>query len=407
MDFDDLLFCHVPESELPYAFWLVSVPWIGRGPIPKLIRDFGSFKEVYEAPDEVLINAAGKRSSLSALLEIRKGPDITEKYNEFLRTGMKISFIWDEDYPMRLKNIPDPPLALFYFGHLPENNRLSVAVIGARQCSDYGLKLAEDLGKALGKNDVNLISGMAMGIDSASQAAAVSAGGSSFAVLGSGADICYPPSSKTLYEKLKTSGGIISQYPPGTKAMASLFPSRNRLVSGMADAVVVLEARTRSGTLITVDQALEQGRDIYAAPGRLGDGLSAGCNGLIGHGARIYLSPEIFLSDLMEDHAQGLMMQDNSSFEKRNAIKPSFDTAADKRHRKYSGCDTVPDDIDKEHIEVYSHLTLFPQSASDIDLSLRKKGLTSPGETGICLILMELCLSDHALQISPGYFCRK
>ena len=359
------------------------------------------------ASDEEIRSVAGKRSDLRDLLSYRRDFDIFEKYDELIRSGIKLTFAWERDYPERLKYIPDPPLALFYLGKLPEKNKLSVAVIGARACSEYGEMLAEDLGRKLGKNGVNVISGMATGIDGISQSAAVSAGGSSYAVLGCGVDICYPDSNYGLYEKLKTSGGILSAYPPGTKAIARFFPPRNRIVSGLSDAVVVLEARSRSGTLITVDMALEQGRDIYAAPGRLTDELSSGTNGLIGHGARIYLSPEVFMGDLFEEHSsiltEGFTESDAASY----SMKPAFDEASDIRHRNFTVQKETEPEMEKSHLEVYRLLSLFPQSAEDIDTAMRRKKIDSPGETGICLILMELCLEGYAVQVSPGYFCKK
>ena len=392
-------------NDRPYAFWLVSVPWIGQGPVPKILNAFGSPKEAFLASDEELMKKTGSKQ-VSELIKFRKENNIFRKYDEFMSSGMKLSFIWDEDYPERLKYIPDPPYALFYYGRLPDNNKLSVAIIGARQCSPYGVKTAHELGAELGKNDVNVISGMAFGIDGISQKAAIEAGGYSYAVLGSGADICYPDSNSDLYEMLKENGGILSTYPPGTPAVSRYFPPRNRIVSGLADAIVVVEARIRSGTLITVDMALDQGKDIYAVPGRLDDELSAGCNGLIGHGAKIYLSPSIFMSDLLDDHLKDLE-SGFSGISDGALLKPSFNSEADKRHRKFEGKKEKEPDIEERLLEIYRELTLFPQSAEEIDMHMREKGETSPGETGICLILMELCLEGYAVQVSPGCFCKK
>ncbi len=392
-------------NDRPYAFWLVSVPWIGQGPVPKILNAFGSPKEAFLASDEELMRKTGSKQ-VSELIKFRKENNIFRKYDEFMSSGMKLSFIWDEDYPERLKYIPDPPYALFYYGRLPENNKLSVAIIGARQCSPYGVKTAHELGVKLGENDVNVISGMAFGIDGISQKAAIEAGGYSCAVLGSGADICYPDSNSDLYEMLKENGGILSTYPPGTPAVSRFFPPRNRIVSGLADAIVVVEARIRSGTLITVDMALDQGKDIYAVPGRLDDELSAGCNGLIGHGAKIYLSPSIFMSDLLDDHLKDLE-SGFSVISDGALLKPAFNSEADKRHRKFEGKKDKEPDIEERLLEIYRELTLFPQSAEEIDIHLRENGETSPGETGICLILMELCLEGYAVQVSPGCFCKK
>ena len=407
MNIDEIMSLGIGNDERVYAFWLQSVPWIGQGPIPAILKAFGSPREAFLASDEKIAQVLSKRTDPKALLTYRRENDIFEKYDELMRSNIKVSFVWEKDYPERLRYIPDPPLALFYIGRLPENNKLSVAVIGARQCSDYGEMLADELGESLGKNNINVISGMAFGIDGISQNAAVSAGGSSFGVLGCGPDICYPDSNYGLYEKLKTSGGILSSYPPGTQVNAKFFPPRNRIVSGLADAVVVIEARTRSGTLITVDMALEQGRDIYAAPGRLGDELSSGTNGLIGHGARIYLSPDILMSDLFEDHASIMTEGFTEADACLHAIKPAYNTPSDRRHRNYTGNAAEEPDLDKSHLEIYRLLSYFPQSAEDIEEKMRKKKSDSPGVTGICLMLMELCLGGHAVQVSPGQFCKK
>ena len=170
---------------------------------------------------------------------------------------------------------------------MPDPNVPSVAVIGARQCTEYGRYIASKLGSALADEGIQVISGMARGIDSIAQSAAMEAGGKTFAVLGCGVDVCYPPECTSLFRQLMEKGGILSEYPPGTEPKASYFPRRNRIISGLSDAVVVVEARERSGTLITVDMALEQGREVYVVPGRITDPLSFGCNHLIRQGAGI------------------------------------------------------------------------------------------------------------------------
>lgn len=185
----------------------------------------------------------------------------------------------------------------FYRGKLPDENEPAVAVIGARECSEYGRYVAEELGQYLGRAGIQVISGMARGIDGISQQAALSAGGTSYGVLGCGVDICYPAQNRRLYEELLEKGGLLSTYAPGTKPLPQHFPPRNRIVSGLSDALIVIEARQKSGTLITVDMALEQGRDVYVVPGRLTDRLSDGCNHLLTQGAGVFLSPESFAED--------------------------------------------------------------------------------------------------------------
>ena len=218
-------------------------------------------------------------------------------------------FLVTEDepqFPERLSRIPDKPYALYFAGRLPQAEKRAVAVIGARECTAYGRYMAEQFGAAFAKAGIQVISGMARGIDGIGQTAALKEGGYSLGVLGCGVDICYPGENRELYETLLAVGGICSEYPPGTEPRAVLFPPRNRIISGLCDAVLVVEAREKSGTLITVDMALEQGREVYALPGRATDPLSGGCNRLIRQGAGLASSPEEVLEELMGGAGRGL-----------------------------------------------------------------------------------------------------
>ena len=228
-----------------------------------------------------------------------------------METDRKI-LLTDREYPRRLLEIPQAPKQLYVRGKLPEEGVPSVAVIGARDCSYYGQEVAKRLGRLFGENGIQVISGMARGIDGIGQQAALQAGGSSFAVLGCGADICYPRQNQDLYDRLCKQGGVISEYEWGTPPRAGYFPPRNRIVSGLADAVIVVEARKKSGTLITVDMALEQGKEVYAVPGRLVDDLSSGCNYLIRNGAGILLDMEEFMEELWKQYRlkRGGMLQE-------------------------------------------------------------------------------------------------
>ena len=201
-------------------------------------------------------------------------------------------------FPLRFEGLSDVPQGLYCIGSLPDDNVPSVAVVGARSCSSYGRRTAFALGKFLAEHGVQVISGMAMGIDSSAQEGALAAGGKTFAVLGCGVDICYPRTSYAVYDALAVRGGIIAEVEPGTKPLAYNFPRRNRIISALSDIVIVVEAREKSGSLITVDCALEQGRTVYAVPGRLGDTLSDGCNYLIAQGAGILWSFEAVMEEL-------------------------------------------------------------------------------------------------------------
>ena len=219
------------------------------------------------------------------------------------RNGIRFTGMPDPAFPSRLRVLPDCPHGLFYIGELPGEDSIQIAIIGARACSAYGSFMARRIASSLAKQGIQIISGMAEGIDGIAQQAAVEAGGFSFAVLGSGVDICYPWINQPLYMTLKTKGGILSELPPGTPPRKFHFPMRNRLISALADALIVIEARERSGTLITVDYALEYGRDIYTVPGRSTDELSMGCNRLIRDGAGIILSPEDLTETILQRYA--------------------------------------------------------------------------------------------------------
>lgn len=200
-----------------------------------------------------------------------------------------------EAYPKRLKKLDLSPFVLYYYGELPKDTIPSLAIIGARNCSTYGEEVACVFAKELSKEGIQIISGMARGIDSAAQRSAIKEKGSAYAVLGSGVNVCYPRENKLLYEELCLMGGVISEELPSTAPLGRNFPKRNRLISGLSDAVFVVEAREKSGSLITVSYALEQGKDIYAIPGRIYERLAEGTNRLIQEGAYLVREPEDIL----------------------------------------------------------------------------------------------------------------
>ena len=204
----------------------------------------------------------------------------------------------EKDYPKKLSQIPDPPPVLYHKGNCNILDKPSVAVIGARACSNYGSLAAKELGRELAAMGIVVVSGMARGIDSICQSACLEYGGESIGVLGSGVEVCYPPENKLLYEKLQNQGCLISENLPDTHPNAGLFPLRNRIISGLADVIVVIESREKSGTQITVDMALEQGKEVYALPGRITDPVSRGCNKLIKQGAGMVLSPREFVKEI-------------------------------------------------------------------------------------------------------------
>lgn len=380
------------ERENMYACWLCNFPGIGNRQLYRLWELCGGFEAAYFANREAWGRALSEKQ-VKGLIDYTAKWHPEEEYRRMREEGTVLLTVSDENYPERLKNIPDAPLGLFVRGRLPAEKAPAVAVIGARECSEYGKYVARQLGEALGRSGVTVISGMAKGIDGISQEAALQAGGSSVAVLGSGVDICYPAQNKGLYERLQKSGAVLSAYPMGTPARAQNFPPRNRIVSGLADAVVVIEARVKSGTLITVDMALEQGREVYVAPGRLTDRLSDGCNRLIKQGANILLGLDEFIGDIWELW-EGRLCQ---AGEKELVRRPTKRPVGHRTEEKGTG------GLYSALAVIYEALDFYPKSLEEIRFQLPD----DYQDKQIIAYLMQLCVENLAVQVSPGHFCRK
>ena len=273
-------------AALKYWVWLTTLP--GRGQCTKLqlLEHFASPEEIYFAPEEELLLAEGVTKTQCALLA-DKSLDRAEKVLEdCAKDGQFLLTMDDAAYPARLRNIYDPPLLLYGKGSLPLfDEEVAVTVVGTRSCTPYGVKAASELGYELAKQGALLVSGMAKGIDGEALRGALRAGGFTAAVLGGGADVVYPAANRRLYEDIAATGVILSEYPPGTEPRGEHFPVRNRLLSALSVATLVVEAPERSGALITAATALEQGREVFAVPGPFDAPMSRGCNGLIREGA--------------------------------------------------------------------------------------------------------------------------
>jgi len=220
-------------------------------------------------------------------------------YEEFLKTGAECVTVFDEEYPALLKEIYDPPHILFYKGELPYDDELCMAVIGSRHATAYGRLAAEMLSEGLAKAGVSIVSGMARGIDTICHRTALNAGAKTYAVLGSGIDVIYPRENEKLYHEIAGQGAVISYFPCGSAPLAKHFPQRNRIISGMSKGIVVVEAGEKSGTLITVSEALNQNRDIWAVPGPITAPQSRGTNKLLKQGCRLVTCAE----DILEEYS--------------------------------------------------------------------------------------------------------
>lgn len=287
-------------TEMYFGLYASAVSRIGNIKLAKLLKIFGGPEGLYRAGEKELISTKLlDEKDIYVILGMR-AYDYQNEYNKLSDKGIYFISRHDKEFPERLKCINDVPEYLFYRGRLPADGNPYIAIIGSRNCSSYGREISTALAAEFARCGIGIISGMASGIDGHAQRAALGAGGESYGVLGCGADICYPKTNYDLFCELPYRGGIISEYYPGTQPHAMLFPQRNRIIAGLADCVVVIEARKRSGTLITVGHALEQGKEVYAVPGRINDELSSSCNDLIKQGAATLTTPYDVISELQK-----------------------------------------------------------------------------------------------------------
>lgn len=273
-------------SALKYWVWLSECRGVSNQTRLALLRHFGSPEDVFYADaGELLLTEGITRDQVHAL-EDHKLDKADKVLADCQRLGLRILTIQDAEYPSRLQNIYDPPCLLYVKGRLPAfDEEAAVAVVGTRDCTPYGIACAEKLGYGLTGGGAVVVSGLAKGIDAAASRGALRAGGVTVGVVGNGLDVHYPYESRYLYEDIAAAGVLLSEYPPGTEAAGSHFPARNRIISGLSLATLVVEAPERSGALITAETALEQGRDVFAVPGPIDAPTSVGCNRLIRDGA--------------------------------------------------------------------------------------------------------------------------
>lgn len=276
-------------SNLKYWLWLRSLEGLSNLNCLRLLAQFGSPESVYYAPQEELIHVEGLSRGQARLLEEKGMAEADRILGRCAELGVRVMTLQDADYPARLKSIFDPPVLLYVKGRLPVvDEEVTVAMVGTRGATPYGVRSAEELGYGLAKQGAVVVSGMAEGIDAASIRGALRAGGRTISVLGCGVDVIYPKENRYLYEDVAASGALVTEYAPGTEPRGEHFPIRNRIIAGLALGTVVVEAPLRrSGALNTAHTALEQGRDVFAVPGGIDAEMSRGCNQLIREGAAL------------------------------------------------------------------------------------------------------------------------
>lgn len=279
---------------------LCTVPGIGSQRIRSLIRRFRTVQSVFGASVRELTEVEGIDKTLAH--HIKQGGDgaFAERQMALIKTSeTTLITYWDQSYPRLLQKIFDPPLLLYVRGNIDILQGPSVAVVGTRAPSPYGRLMAERFGGELSGYELVVVSGLARGVDTYAHRAALQAGGKTVAVLGSGVDVIYPDENKALSEQIVGNGALVSEFPMGTKPDAPHFPRRNRIIAGMSLGTLVIEAGNKSGALITADMAMDQGRDVFALPGGINSPKSIGCNRLIQQGAKLVISVEDIVEELV------------------------------------------------------------------------------------------------------------
>lgn len=274
-----------------YWIWFHRTPGIGPRKVCRLVKDFGSPDKVWKCTEAELKQIEGLTSSDCQALIREKNLDRLWEWAHVLgKRGIYVITRASRYYPPLLNFIFDPPLVLFVRGNPSALCSDAIAVIGSRKCTDYGASAARDCASYLADRGYVVVSGMARGIDSWGHEGALRVGGTTVAVLGCGVDRCYPPENRRLMEAIEAGGAVISELDPSAEALARHFPLRNRIISGMCRGVVIVEAARKSGSLITADQALEQGREVFVVPGSIFSPNSQGGHGLVQQGAVLLTS---------------------------------------------------------------------------------------------------------------------
>lgn len=378
-------------------YWLSNNA--GRSTITKLLEYFGELNEVFRTDNsqiEYFIENNNTRLVLDDFIKSRNPELIIQNYNRL--KDYNITFIHRNsvEYPERLRNIPDAPYGLYLKGKMPEPEKKAIAIIGARNSTYYGREMSRLFSGELARHGIVIISGLARGIDGMAHVGALEAEQYTLGVLGCGIDQVYPKENYQLFIQMEKSGGILSESNMGIAPNVSLFPQRNRLISGMADGILVIEAREKSGTFITVDQGLEQGKEIFALPGRVMDPNSKGCNNLIKMGAHMVTEPgdilEILNIDENVSDNKDISFEINSNkYNNKKRIKRDF-------IRKAEAAKNLLAPIEKI---VYSVLSVEPKFIDDIISE------TKIAPQQVCMILNKLSVDGIINEPVRNYFTIK
>lgn len=350
-------------TEAMYSFWLSTIPQVGCRKIHSLLQRFGNSEEVFSASGHSLLQVEKlKKTDVERIINSRNVDKIKYRYETMCKKNIFFTWLGQPDYPEKLAQIDDAPYSLFFRGSLPPEEKPAVAVVGARNASHAGVQLAKQMGRQLAENGIAVVSGLARGVDIASQRGALMvAGGHTYGVLGCGIDRCYPEEHIESYMLMQEHGGILSEYAPGTPPLPYHFPMRNRIISGLSDAVLVIEAGEKSGSLITARVALDQGRDIFVVPGNIWDPSYMGSNQLIQNGAALVTKTKDILDGL------GIFLDEDVS-ERKKKCEVMLETT-EKIVYSYLSLDPI-------HLSEIVRISGLPvQKAMEVLLSMEIKGV--------------------------------
>ena len=285
-------------TDRKYLTALTSYTAFGPARIKLFTQYFGSVRNAWEAPKSKLVEIGLRQELTEKFMRYRDSFDFKEYFNSLESLNIDFVTITDKDYPENLKDLEDAPQVLYIRGKLSKNDVNAVAIVGSRKMTSYGREVTEKLSGGLANVGITIVSGLAFGVDLAAHKAALEAGGRCIAVLASGVDTITPRSNEWLGLKIIKSGGaIISEFPPGIEAQKHFFPYRNRIISGLSKAVIVIEGRIKSGTIHTAKHAADQGRTVFAVPGQITSPMSEVSHYLIKNGAKMVTS----VTDILED----------------------------------------------------------------------------------------------------------
>lgn len=278
-------------------------PGVGAARVRRLLDRFGTLAEAWRATPAQLAQAGLDRRTVAAVFALRPRLEPARELERARRGGVAVLTWRDDGYPRRLGAIPDPPPVLYLRGALLPGDERALAVVGTRRPTYYGREVAERLSAAAAGAGLTIVSGLAKGVDTHAHRGALAAGGRTIAVLGHGLQTIYPPENRRLADAVAERGAVLTEYAPGVAPVAENFPPRNRIISGLAAGVLIVEAGDQSGALITSRYAAEQGRDVFAVPGPINSSASRGCHRLIQDGAKLVMDADDILEEL-EPHAE-------------------------------------------------------------------------------------------------------